>query len=154
MRGLATSSEYALETLEHGMTLVDVFAITRTGVRLAESIGFRPVLEMLSALPDRMSGVQGVVLSLRASKQMEFLEAWNFFEITVPLFPYAFELRFLAPLTRLPPDGLLSRTKTSASVSDGNCICLLITMNREDDVASGRFIHFQIHEAAFRRFLQ
>src|SRR3546814_20969313 len=71
------SSQHGLESLELGMAQIDLPGVARPGMRLAEGLRLRPVLEMPPALHDRMGRIEGVVLGLRAPQRSDARRVGN-----------------------------------------------------------------------------
>src|SRR5262245_51540392 len=67
-------------------------------MRDPKRLRFGPGLKGGLALPDRMRGVERVVLGLRALEQMELDEAWNLVELRVAIEPDALESLFRSAL--------------------------------------------------------
>ena len=61
-------------------------------VRHAERIRPRPRLERLVALPDRVRGVQDVVLAIRPAQQVELDEARHRLQVAVARGPHVLEI--------------------------------------------------------------
>src|SRR5262245_24879898 len=87
-----------VEAFEVGAAEIEAAVGAGALVRLAEGFGPGPVLERSARVPDRVRGVERVVLALRPPQQMELDEARHLAQVAVALAPDALELRLAAQL--------------------------------------------------------
>src|SRR5690606_20700031 len=88
------------EALELGMAEVERLVAAGVRMRLAELLGLRPGLERLARLPERVRGIEHVILALGALQQVEHDEAGHLAQVRLASGPDLLEV-MLAPRLHL-----------------------------------------------------